>query len=99
MNKQGLYTCCCVIVFLLTCVPAVAQKTPKHPDTFFLAKKTGILGMIGRSISTNPPSDVPVRVENPFLKYKGKIVRSIQTIRLGFEYDFDDTTQDRKSVV
>ncbi len=48
--------------------------------------------MIGRSISTNPPGDVPVKVENPFLKYRGKVIRSIQTIRLGFEYDFDDTT-------
>ena len=92
MTKKEFYTGLCVLVFIVCADAAAAQESPKQTDTFFLAKKKGILGKIGRSIATNPPSDIPVKLENPFLKYKGKIIRSIETIRLGLEYDFDDTT-------
>lgn len=92
MTKREFYSCFCVCAFLLSCGTAAAQESPKQTDTFFLAKKKGILGIIGRSISINPANDVPVKVENPFLKFRGKIIRSVETIRLGFEYDFDDTT-------
>lgn len=76
----------------------LAQDDPAKNDTFFLAKKKGLLGKLGRSISTTPPEDGPARVENPFLKFKGKIIRNIETIGLGFEYDIDDTTQIRNNI-
>lgn len=94
MNKRDAYIGLCACFLLLKGIPASAQET----DTFFLAKKKGVIGMIGRSISTNPPVDVPVKVENPFLRFKGKKIRSIQTIRLGFEYNFDDTTQVKDNI-
>ncbi|HNA15787.1 MAG TPA: hypothetical protein PK678_04680 [Ferruginibacter sp.] len=81
----------CVCFFFFSGIACLAQQKEKE-DTFFLARKKGIIGMIGRSISTNPPADVPVLVENPFLKYRGRVIRSIQTIPLGFEYNFDDTS-------
>ena len=70
-----------------------AQGDPAKNDTFFLAKKKGLLGRFGKSISTTPPDEAPVKVENPFLKYKGKIIRSIETLQIGFQYDIDDTTR------
>lgn len=90
MIQKGLYTFILLSVYMGFCFTAAAQE-PSAQDTFFLAKKKGLLGRIGKSISTNPPQEIPVKVENPFLKYKGKIIRSVETIRLGFEYDFADT--------
>ncbi|MBK8496301.1 MAG: hypothetical protein IPL50_15820 [Chitinophagaceae bacterium] len=69
-----------------------AQENPGRADTFFLAKKKGLLGRFGKSIATTPPDEAPVKLVNPYLQFKGLIIRSIETIRLGFEYDIDDTT-------
>lgn len=79
---------------------SAGQDTKEQSDTFFLAKKKGLLGRFGKSISRTPPDDSPIKVENHFLKYKGKIIRSIDAVRLGFEYDIDDTTRikDNKGV-
>ena len=71
----------------------MAQDNPAKNDTFFLAKKKGLLGRFGKSISHTLPDEAPVKIENPFLKYKGKIIRSIESIQLGFQYDIDDTTR------
>lgn len=60
-------------------------------DTFFLAKKKGLLGRLGKSISTTPTDEPPQKIENPFIKYKGKIIRSVQLVRLGFECSIYDT--------
>ena len=80
-----------IAVFLLLVNPLPAQDPHKQTDTFFLAKKRGLLGRIGKSMSTNPVDETVLKLENPFLKYRGKIIRSITTIRLGFEYNFEDT--------
>ena len=97
MIKKIFYSGVCSIAFLLLYYSPAAQESPKQTDTFFLAKKKGLLGRLGQSISTTPPDERPVKVENPFLKYKGKIIRSIETIRLGFEYDIGDTNQVQKN--
>lgn len=86
---KGLYG----LLFLLCAGEAAAQEPARETDTFFLAKKKGLLGLIGRNLATQATGEAPVKVENPFLKYRGKIIRSVQTIRLGFEYNFDDTTR------
>ena len=70
---------------------AVAQVETNKADTFFLAKKKGLLGRLGKSIATNPPEEAPQRVENPFLKYKGKIIRSVELVRLSFQRNIYDT--------
>ncbi len=93
MIKRVLYTGLSGIIFLLLHDPVFAQDVPQKTDTFFLAKKKGLLGKLGRSISTNPVDDPPMKLVNPFLKYKGKPIRSIETVSLGFEYNIDDTNQ------
>lgn len=93
MIRKYLYIFILFSSFLFFHKSGTAQDNPAGNDTFFLAKKSGLLGRFGKSISRTPPDDAPVRVENFFLNYKGKIIRSIETIRLGFEYDFEDTCQ------
>ena len=80
-----------LIAFILFINPLIAQEISKKTDTFFLAKKKGLLGRFGQSISTTPPDEAPAKLVNLFIKYKGKIIRSIETVRIGFEYDIDDT--------
>lgn len=93
MLKKNLYICIIFSVLMLFHKSGTAQQNSQKTDTFFLAKKKGLLGRLGKSISTTPPDETPVKVVNPFLKFRGKIIRSIETIRLGFEYDINDTTE------
>ena len=80
-------------IFLVCNLPycAFAQEQGKNQDTFFLAKKKGLLGRLGKSISTYKPDEPPQKIENQFLKYKGKIIRNVQLVRLGFECSIYDT--------
>ncbi len=98
MVKKALYTLLSSIAFLLFYYPLFAQELPQGPDTFFLAKKKGLLGRFGKSISVTPPDDLPVKIENQFLKYRGKVIRSIESMRLGFEYNIDDTNRIKKNL-
>jgi hypothetical protein len=93
MQKKIFYTAIYGLLILLGPGVSFAQHPAQPADTFFLAKKKGLLGIIGRNLSTYNTGDAPVKVENPFLRYRGKIIRSVQTIRLGFEYNFEDTTR------
>ncbi len=93
MIKQGCYIFIFYAAFIFIHMPVFAQGDPAKNDTFFLAKKKGLLGRFGKSISRTPPDEAPVKIEIPFLKYKGKIIRSIESIQLGFQYDIDDTTR------
>ena len=56
--------------------PVIAQKKKVAADTFFLAKKKGLLGRLGKSISSTPEAE-PVKIAYPYLKYNGRIIRSI----------------------
>ena len=53
---------CLLFLFQRYC-PALPNK--RKGGYVFLARKKGIIGMIGKHLP-NPPADVPVLVENPF---------------------------------
>ena len=91
MIKQVCYILIFFPVFICFHKTVAAQDHPAKDDTFFLAKKKGLMGRFGKSISRTPPDDAPVKLENPYLNYKGKIIRSIETVEVGFQYDIDDT--------
>jgi hypothetical protein len=93
MIKKGFYIAAIFIFPLFSYKPCAANTAFQQKDTFFLAKQKGLLGRFGKSISRTPPDDAPVKVANPFLKYKGKVIRSVETVVLGFEYNIDDTSQ------
>src|SRR6185436_624990 len=90
MQKKVRYIFPALLFFSLAQLPVFAQHQEK-PDTFFLAKKKGILGRFGKMISTSSPEIEPVKVENQYLKFKGKIIRNINLISLGFESSINDT--------
>jgi len=71
------------------------QSKPK--DTFFLAKKKGLLGKIAKSISQNTPDDVLVDATtkniNTYLPHKNKIIRNIYYSHLKFGASIGDTNR------
>lgn len=66
-----------------TAASVYAQQQPPQ-DSFFLAKKKGILGSIGKSISTNDTYVAPKKNTDPYKQYAGKIIRNIIINPSGF---------------
>ena len=91
MQKKLRYICPPLLFLFVVQLSAFAQHNEKN-DTFFLAKKKGILGKLGKMISTSSPGIEPVKVENQYVKFKGKIIRNVNIIRLGFESSINDTS-------
>ena len=84
-----------MIIFQVTV--GFAQQEEKN-DTFFLAKKKGLLGRLGRSITRNPASVAPVKAADPFKPYNGKFIRLIEIIAVGFNQNLNDTTYIRTNL-
>ena len=83
-----------IIIFFIIVLPSyvMGQVPATEPDTFFLVKKKGLLGQLGKSISTDGDVDQqPGKKVNPYLIYANKIIRDIQVVRLGFEREINDT--------
>jgi hypothetical protein len=70
-----------------------AQEAPEKRDTFFLAKKKGLVGRLAQSIATDGVEPIETVVANPYLVHVGKKIRSIHILRLGFERDINDTAK------
>ena len=92
MLKQALPDVLLLLIFSFFSSLLFAQEGKEKKDTFFLAKKSGLLGKLGKSISTDPLSSDPVKVVNPFIIHTGKIIRNIEILRMGFERSINDTT-------
>ena len=70
---------------------ALAQQPAPETDSFFLTKKKGILGRLGRSMNVRGEHIEPIKTVNPYKKYHGKIIRSITINSVGFNYNLNDT--------
>ncbi len=70
--------------------PLFAQIKHAKRDTFFLAKKKGLLGKLGQSLASSP-EEMPVKIANPYQKYKGRTIGSIEILPFGFDREIDDT--------
>ncbi len=80
-----------LVVFLFNTLNAASQEVPELKDTFFLSKKKGLLGKLGKSISVDPPGADPIKAANPYLVHSGKTIRFIAILSLGFERSIYDT--------
>jgi hypothetical protein len=88
--------------------PSFAQVIPKDTsqyvyDTFFLAKKKGLFGKLGRSISQDPPKPEltktgTIRNDLPYNRYKGYTIRQIDITSLEFDRSFEDTNRIKKNI-
>jgi hypothetical protein len=70
-----------------------AQQDDIGNDTFFLARKKGLLGKLGRGIATYSPEGEPVKLTDPFKKYNGKFIRYIEVVPVGFNQNLNDTAE------
>lgn len=89
-----------VLSSFIVVLPGTAQSQVKGngSDTFFLAKKKGLLGRFGKSISrNNPPDDPPEKLVNRYLAFKGKTIRSVILAQLDFGYNVYDTSDVRST--
>jgi hypothetical protein len=94
--KQFLLKIFISVAALIACECTSAQV--KEPvDTFFLLKKKGLLKKLGKSIYREAPAENPVKAVDPFLQYKGMIIRTIQVAPTGFNKIVHDTLGVRKT--
>ena len=76
---------------------ATAQVKETKDNTFFLLRKKGLLKKLGQSIYRQNQPAPPVKSVDPFLAYKGKIIRSITIAPTGFNRIIHDTLGVRKT--
>lgn len=93
MFKLILFFIMSAIFCLPFCSRLAGQEIKDKEDTFFLVKKKGLMGQLGKSISTSSEDPEPVIKINPFAIHSGKTIRSIRVLRLGFERDINDTSK------
>ncbi len=84
MQKRWIFF---LYIYLLPSLISAQEKS----DTFFLANKKGLLGKIGRSISTDPQVIMPAQSVNPFLEFEGKTIGSIDIVGLGLNRNINDS--------
>ena len=95
-----------ILSLLLLCISFgenYAQEKEPTDSVFFLAKKKGLLGQLGKSLSVNnPDSFIPkegaVKNEAVFNPYQGKIIRNIRVEKLGFNKSVNDTVHVVKNI-
>ena len=78
--------------------PVFSQKPEEKKDTFFLAKKKGLIGKLGKSISKGESIEQPVKSEIPYIKYVGRIIREIDLLSVGFQGNVNDTVQVKRDL-
>ena len=92
MLKQASTVILLLLVFSFFSQELLAQLVDEKKDTFFLAKKKGLLGKLGKSLNTDGAAPDEIKMVNPYIIYSGKIIRNIEILRLGFERNINDTT-------
>ena len=94
MQKWALHIFFLSLAFTIIFFSADAQVPNNKQDTFFLAKKRGLLGRLGKSISHNDsPDKPPEKLAERFLQYNGKIIRSIYLMQMDFGCSVYDTCE------
>ena len=104
--NSALHGYCCK--FIVTCFLATSMvvvcfsqtKTTPQLDTFFLAKKKGLLGKLGRSISIDTPADTlgaTINNVDPYLHFKDKKINNIKVVNITFGGSINDTNAYRKT--
>lgn len=92
-----------VLVIFLHSPVLQAQEKTSADTVFFLAKKKGLLGKIGKSLSVNNPEILlpeqgAVKNEIIFNPFRGKIIRQILFEQTGFNKSVNDTSLEVRNV-
>jgi hypothetical protein len=80
----------------------ICAQTKENTDSFFLAKKKGIWGKLGKSVSISSKDQPSIedgvkKNEASFSKFKGKVIRSIIIQKLNLGGTVNDTTHEIKN--
>ncbi len=81
---------------VLCCVPSMTAycQRPGKTDTVNIVQKKGLLGRLAQTVSTSDTGDIVIEKKiNPYFIYKGRTIRNIKIVRLGFERDINDTSK------
>lgn len=89
----------CIVCLLLTIGNrTIAQHTtPKQDSVFFLARKKGLLGKLGKAVSVNGNEQVlsirdgAIKNEEVFNRFRGKVIRQISVDKLSFNASVNDS--------
>ena len=98
MKRPAIYNFIIFFFLLINAHKVVAQVAAPQSDSFFLSKKKGLLGRLGRSIDINGEHVEPVKTVDPYKKYHGRIIRTISVVPVGFNYNLNDTSPLKKSL-
>ncbi|MBN8838220.1 MAG: hypothetical protein J0I09_13240 [Sphingobacteriia bacterium] len=77
----------------------------KYDTSFFLANKKGWVGKLGKMIAINPNNNkkdsLPVLINNidPYVLYKGAIIRNVELVNIGFGQSITDTSFKNKNAL
>lgn len=87
-----------LFTFLLAGSAAVAQtdSSNNQPDSFFLLKSRGLIGKLAKNIvqdTTDSEGPILQRNDQKYLRYRGKIIRHIETHSLPFGTPITDTSK------
>ncbi|MBY0482037.1 MAG: hypothetical protein K2Q21_11825 [Chitinophagaceae bacterium] len=91
------YSLVAILILMLLSPLTAGCQLKDGADTFFLAKKKGLLGKIGKTISVSgqiPPSaeEGAKKNEESFMRFKGKIIHKIVVQKLNFNEIINDTS-------
>jgi hypothetical protein len=92
-----------VILFFSLAIPMiVCAQSKENTDSFFLAKKKGIWGKLGKSVSISSKDQPSIedgvkKNEASFSKFKGKIIRNIIIQKMNLGGTVNDTTHEIKN--
>lgn len=96
MHKVRLLHFISLAIFCLYAPDGFAQDK-KASDTLKAQSKRRLVTRLMKSISRSSEPLQPVKSVNPFLQHKGKIIRSISIIPLGFDRNLYDTSKVKKN--
>ncbi len=91
-------------LYLAVAIPMnVSGQAKEKTDSFFLAKEKGLWGKIGKSISISSKDQPSIedgvkKNEAGFIKFKGKVIRSIIVEKLDFSRTVNDTSKSTKNL-
>ena len=81
---------------ILICLQATLYAQPV-PDTFFIKKRTGLIGQLVKTIFVNTPSQeiklASIKNASPFITFKGSVIRNIIINKIRYGNSITDTSR------
>ncbi|MCX6205025.1 MAG: hypothetical protein NTZ19_02085 [Bacteroidetes bacterium] len=102
LRNSIIYPLLTILLLSLAMPMIVCSQSTENSDSFFLAKKKGIWGKIGKTVSVSSKDQPSIedgvkKNEASFSKFKGKVIRHIIIQKLNFGGTVNDTSHQTKN--